>query len=101
MLISEVLRILDNQDARPREAAVPAGESFSVLLSAQGLAPGSPAAPAVIGRESGTAAASGNAVSPREGAELFPVERCSYDSFLRALEESKKPRPSHALDLFQ
>ncbi len=101
MLISEVLRILDSQDARPREAAAPAGESFSALMAAEGIAPGIPPAPATIQGEGGDAAAKGNSGSPRGGSDLFPVERRSYDSFLRALEESKNPPSSHALDLFQ
>ena len=99
MLISEVLRILDRHDLPAREVAA-AGEPFSALLSAQGLSAVAPAMPETP-RGSSASAGAGSSLSPKVGAGLFPVGQRSYDNFLRALEESRKPRASHCLDLFQ
>ncbi len=99
MLISEVLRILDTQQQPLREPAAQTGDAFAALLSAQGRADGVPVAPDQP-RE-GLAASMGNTVSARSAAGQFPLGQRSYDTFLRALKDAKKPRALHRLDLFQ
>ncbi len=99
MLISEVLRILDTQEQPVRESVAQAGGAFAALLSAQGRADGAPVVPEQP--RGGLTAAIGNAVSARNAAEQFPLGQHSYDTFLRALKDAKKPRALHRLDLFQ
>ncbi len=99
MLISEVLRILDRHDLSPQEVAA-AGEPFSALLSAEEISAGVPALPETMRGSSPTAGA-GNSLPSKVGAGLFPVGQRTFDSFLRALEVTRKPRASHRLDLFQ
>ncbi len=95
MLISEVLRILDRQEAPRQEELARAAEPFSALLTSTG------AAGTEITRARDESIGPESPFSPRGRAEPFPVERRSFDDFLRALEESAKLRSSHALDLFQ
>lgn len=101
MLISEVLRILDRQDATTREAVAPVAEPFSSFLPAAGGEPNIPVVRPEPGHEGFEAMSRVLAPSPKNSAAMFSIEQRSYDNFLRALEESKKPRASTILDLFQ
>ena len=101
MLISSVLSILDKQDVSPREAVASAAEPFAALLApgfpAQGRAPSLPE----LRHDNMEVLSRGQPLAPKDRAAMFSVEQRSYDSFLRALEESRKPPGAHALDLFQ
>ncbi len=101
MLISAVLRILDKQDVSPRETVAPVTESFSALLPLGKSVQDRPPTLPELRQDNLEVMSRMNPLPPKERAAAFAVEQCSYSTFLRALEESKKPRASHALDLFQ
>ena len=102
MLISAVLRILDGQDLPATETVAKTAEPFAGLLSSAASAPGMPA-PLTEIRQDNSMEALGKVqpLPPKDRAAIFSVEQRSYDSFLRALEEARKPLGAHALDLFQ
>jgi hypothetical protein len=101
VLISAVLRILDKQDVAPREAVAPVTEPFAALLPLGGSVQDRSTAIPELRQDNLEAMSRIDPPTPRERASAFAVEQRSYGTFLRALEESKKPRASHALDLFQ
>ncbi len=101
MLISSVLSILDKQDVSPREAGASAAESFAALLAPGFPAQGRPSSIPEVRHDNVEVVSRVQPLPPKDRAALFSVEQRSYDSFLRALEESRKPLGAHALDLFQ
>jgi hypothetical protein len=101
VLISAVLRILDNHDLPAREPVASAAEPFAALLASAGPAPGMPSSLSEIRQDNMEALSMVQPLPPKDRAAIFSVEQQSYDSFLRALEEARKPLGTHALDLFQ
>jgi len=102
VLISAVLRILDSHDLPAAETAAQAAEPFADFLSSAASSPGL-SSPLADLRPENALEALGKVqnVPPKERAAVFSVEQRSYDSFLRALEEARKPLKVHAVDLFQ
>jgi len=100
VLMSSVLRILDGQEVSPREGATKTAEPFTAVLSASGLAQERRPAHAE-GRQESESMGRVQPLPPKERAAIFSVEQRTYDSFLRALKESRKLLGAHALDLFQ
>jgi hypothetical protein len=102
VLISSVLRILDNHELPSAEAVAQAAEPFAGFLSSAVSPAGTPL-PLTETRQGNNVEAMGKVqpLPPKDRAAIFSVEQRSYDSFLRALEEARKPLSTHALDLFQ
>ncbi len=100
MLISAVLRILDQNDPSARGSAVKAAEPFSAYLSSQGFGEAAPPIPEAHSQGSSPIGPD-NASSPKSGNELFPLGQRTYDSFVRALKDSKTRRTAHRLDIFR
>jgi hypothetical protein len=101
VLISSVLSILDKQDVSPREAVGSVTEPFAALLAPGFPAQDRPPSTPEIRHENMELLSRVQSLPPKVRAAMFSVEQRSYDSFLRALEESRKPLGAHALDLFQ
>lgn len=104
MLISSVLSILGGRETASEvgKAASPAGaEPFAAMLD-RGKTVLNRASDVPDFLQDGMAVRDrAQTLQPKERAAIFSVQKHSFDSFLRALEESKKPLGVHALDLFQ
>jgi hypothetical protein len=98
--MSSVLRILDRQTVSPPDTAPMAAESFAAVLSSSGPAQEKRFDSAEIRQELASMSRE-HPLPPKDRAAVFSVEQRTYDTFLRALNESKKPLSAHALDLFQ
>ena len=100
MLLSSVLRILDGQGVSLQERAAKAAEPFSVILNASNLSQEMCSVHAES-RPDIESMSRAQLLPPKDRAAIFSAEQRTYDSFLRALEESRKSPGAHALDLFQ
>jgi hypothetical protein len=96
------LRILDNHDLPAVEAVAQTAEPFAGFLASAAPAAGISSPLSEI-RQDNSMQALGTVqpLPPKDRAAIFSVEQRTYDSFLRALEEARKPLGAHALDLFQ
>ena len=100
-MIPAVLHILGEREVSPREPAAIAAEPFSKFMTPGGTVGEKLTSESVVVPDNRRAPAGREPLPPLGGATFIPVEQRSYDSFLRALEDSKQPIKAHALDLFR